>query len=77
MAARKSSDCCDNCSAASSTWVAARPVSPAPSVTPVMLPLTSWVPFAASWTLRAISWVEAACSSTAEAMAAAISMGQY
>ena len=49
------------------------PVSPAPSVTPEMLLETSWVPIAASCTFLAISSVVAVCSSTAEAMAAAVS----
>jgi hypothetical protein len=48
-------DCDDNCSAAPSTWPAAEPVSSAAFWTPVMLELTSWVPRAASDTLREIS----------------------
>src|SRR3982074_2675656 len=38
-----------------------------------MLPVTWAVPWAACWTLRAISWVEAPCSSTADATVVAIS----
>ena len=54
--------------AASRTWVAAVPVSPAAWVTPAILVDTSAVPSAACWALRAISWVAAPCSSTAEAI---------
>ena len=55
-----------------STWVAAAPVSAAASVTAAMLAETSLVPVAACWTLRAISWVAAPCSSTAAAIAEAM-----
>ena len=48
-------------SEADSTWVAALPVSLAARVTSPMLRLTSVVPWAASWTLWAISPVAAAC----------------
>ncbi len=70
-ASRRPSDWRDNWPAASSTWFAALPVSFAPSETPVMLLLTSWVPVAASWMLREVSPVAADCSATAAAMVAA------
>ena len=54
------------------TWVAAEPVSPAAWVTPAMLDDTSPVPAAACCTLRAISWVAAPCSSTADAIVVAM-----
>src|ERR1700712_712360 len=65
----RSLDCDDNCSAAPSTWLAAEPVSSAARCTPEMLELTSWVPRAASWTLREISLVADPCSSIAAAIA--------
>ncbi len=52
----------------------ALPVWLAASVTPMMFDETSCVPCAASWTLRAISRVAACCSSTAPAMAVAVSL---
>jgi hypothetical protein len=62
------SDC-----AAVKTCEEADPVSVAPRCTSVMLADTCWVPWAACCTLREISWVAAPCSSTAAAMAEAIS----
>src|SRR5882724_8104494 len=59
--------------AAASTCDEADPVSLAPRCTSVMLEETCWVPWAACWTLREISWVAAPCSSTAEAMVDEIS----
>src|SRR5882672_602629 len=59
--------------AAERTCEDAEPVSLAPRCTSVMLEETCWVPWAACWTLREISWVAAPCSSTAEAMVDEIS----
>lgn len=56
------------------TCVAAAPVSVAAWLTPPILAETSSVPLAASAVLREISSVAAACSSTAPAMAVAISL---
>ena len=47
-------------------------MSSAARCTPVMLVLTSWVPRAASWTLREISRVAEPCSSIAAAIAVPI-----
>ncbi len=66
IAPRRFSECCDDCLEASSTRAAALPVSSAPSVTPAMLLVTSWVPLAASCTLAAISWVEEQNAATGE-----------
>src|SRR5262249_26410029 len=63
----------DKVCAAESTCEDAEPVSLAPRCTSVMLEETCWVPWAACWTLREISWVAAPCSSTAAAMVEAIS----
>jgi hypothetical protein len=49
------------------------PVSWVPRETSTMFDETSWVPDAARWTFSAISRVAAPCSSTAEAMAVAVS----
>src|SRR3569832_2353651 len=59
--------------AADSTCEDADPVSLAPRCTTTMLEETCMVPWAARCTLREISWVAAPCSSTAAAMAEAIS----
>ena len=56
-----------------STCAEALPVSAAPRLTSAMLLATWLVPLAACWTLRAISWVAAPCSSTAAAIDPAIS----
>jgi hypothetical protein len=66
---RRTVACVESSPAAESTWVAAAPVSLAAWFTDDMLLVTSLVPVAASWTLRAISWVAADCSSTAAAIA--------
>jgi hypothetical protein len=60
-------------SAAVSTWPAAVPVSCAASFTPEILAATPLVPCATSWMLWEISRVAAPCSSTAAAIADAIS----
>src|SRR5882724_2505813 len=65
-------DCEDSCSAAPSTCVAAEPVSSAAFWTPEMLVVTSWVPRAASWTLREISLVADPCCWIADAIATPI-----
>src|SRR5580693_10520333 len=59
--------------AADNTCDDAEPVSVAPRCTSVMLDETCWVPCAACWTLREISWVAAPCSSTAAAIVEEIS----
>src|SRR3977135_4709090 len=59
--------------AAVSTCADAVPVFSAPALTSEMLPATFAVPAAACCTLRVISLVAAACSSTADAMVVAIS----
>ena len=53
---------------------AAAPVSSAALDTPLILDATSVEPADASWTLRAISWVAAPCSTTADAMVVEISL---
>src|SRR5947209_9552616 len=63
----------DNSCAEDSTCEEAEPVSPAPRLTSAIEVATWVVPIAACWTLRAISWVAAPCSSIAAAMVAAIS----
>src|SRR5207237_9637018 len=63
----------DNDFAADRTWADADPVSLAPRCTSAILAETCWVPCAACCTLREISCVAAPCSSTAAAIAEAIS----
>jgi len=70
---RMRSACFESSSEAVSTSRDAVPVSLAPPFTWAMLLVTSLVPREASATLRAISRVAAACSSTAAAMAVVIS----
>src|SRR3954469_19835863 len=62
------SDC-----AADSTCEEAEPVSLAPRCTSMMFEDTCWVPCAACWMFRDISWVAAPCSSTAAAIVEDIS----
>jgi len=59
--------------AAARTWVEAAPVSVAARLTSLMAVATFWVPWAACWAEAAISPMAAPCSSTALAMAMAIS----